>query len=119
MSPSKRQPDKKPDTQGVARQRRLASQSLFTRRAVIAGLVAPILAFVFSFAWAVILAVGGLLVLTVGGTWAAPQPDVLFGWYVLATYGCGVSSEVLACWSVWPIPEFTRADVPRGGLTSA
>ena len=78
------------------------ASSLVTRRLVIAGLVAPILAAVFSFAWALLLPVGGLVVLSVGSAWMTPNAEVLFEWYVRALYGLGAITAVVACWAVWP-----------------
>ncbi len=102
MSTSKTQTQSTPGGEIAARHRREGASSLFTRRVIVAGLVAPILAAVFSFAWALLMVVGGLVALTVGGAWAAPKADVLFEWYVLATYGLGAMTAVVACWAVWP-----------------
>ena len=91
-----------PGGESAARYRREGASSLVTRRLVIAGLVAPILAAVFSFAWALLLPVGGLVVLSVGSAWMTPNAEVLFEWYVRALYGLGAITAVVACWAVWP-----------------
>jgi len=89
--------------------------SLSTRRLVIAGVVGPVLAAVFSFAWGLLLVVAGTVMVALGGAWGAALADAVVGWYFLGVYGLGIASAVIACWAVWPNRSIIGNEAFRAG----